>query len=323
MGKAKDKSAVNFSAEPVRGESPLTVQFTDTSIFEEGAITSWSWDFENDGKTDSTLQNPSFTYRYSGTYSVKLTVITAAGTESKLKSNYISVQPGPNEEIGSRGSGGEVGLQSKTITVGGIQRSFQLYVPETYDWYEPIPVLVYLHGAGGSSSEGISLWQSDASAYYLIVATPQSGVVDGTYKWDFADTSNTSEDIDFIQAMLDYIEDDYNVAIKREYSVGFSNGAFYSIVLGLKLSRRLAACCSHSGGLTGYTYVYPSRLIPIYLIHGEADATVPIVRSEDAYSNFTAWGIEVRFDRLPGVGHNYVRSKNADIWTWFTNHPLP
>ncbi|MFZ0829484.1 MAG: leucine-rich repeat protein [Verrucomicrobiia bacterium] len=52
---------VQFSANPVSGTPPLTVQFNSTNIDSLGnAITSWNWNF-GDGST-STLQNPSHSY---------------------------------------------------------------------------------------------------------------------------------------------------------------------------------------------------------------------------------------------------------------------
>jgi parallel beta-helix repeat protein len=79
----------NFSADPTMGVPPLTVQFTDHST---GSPTVWSWDFDNDGEEDSSVQNPSFTYTSEGTYTVSLTV-TRAGqdTDAVTKTDYINV----------------------------------------------------------------------------------------------------------------------------------------------------------------------------------------------------------------------------------------
>jgi len=82
---------VDFSATPTTGAKPLTVQFTDNSV---GTPTAWAWDFNNDGTTDSTLQNPSYTYVNAGTYSVKLTATFATGPNSKLVPNMITVTVG-------------------------------------------------------------------------------------------------------------------------------------------------------------------------------------------------------------------------------------
>jgi PKD repeat protein len=79
-----------FSGSPTSGRRPLTVRFTDQSTGE--GITSWAWDFNNDGKTDSTLENPTYIYSKRGFYSVRLTVVNSAGTDTEVKLNYINVK---------------------------------------------------------------------------------------------------------------------------------------------------------------------------------------------------------------------------------------
>lgn len=70
----------------VRGIAPL--RFIEQST---GNITAWAWDFEGDGVVDSTEQNPTYTYRKDGTYSVSLTIVTTDCRHTLTKSNYISV----------------------------------------------------------------------------------------------------------------------------------------------------------------------------------------------------------------------------------------
>jgi PKD repeat protein len=76
----------NFTASPLSGAAPLTVNFTDTST---NSPTSWSWTF-GDGGT-STAKNPSHTYSDAGTYSVTLTATNSAGGDGETKSGYITV----------------------------------------------------------------------------------------------------------------------------------------------------------------------------------------------------------------------------------------
>jgi parallel beta-helix repeat protein len=78
----------NFTATPTVGIAPLTVNFTDTST---GTITSWTWDFNNDGTTDSTAQHPVHVYGSQGTYTVSLTVTGPDGSDAETKTNYITV----------------------------------------------------------------------------------------------------------------------------------------------------------------------------------------------------------------------------------------
>jgi PKD repeat protein len=78
----------NFTASPRSGYSPLVVQFTDIS---SGAPTARSWDFQNDGIVDSNAQNPSYTYSSPGTYAVKLHVTNAYGSDTEIKTGFITV----------------------------------------------------------------------------------------------------------------------------------------------------------------------------------------------------------------------------------------
>jgi PKD repeat protein len=86
----------NFIGEPLSGNFPLTVNFTDLST---GGPTTWAWDFTNNGSTDSTSQNPSYTYSTPGTYSVKLTVTNQLETNSRTRTNYINVTTPPSTPV--------------------------------------------------------------------------------------------------------------------------------------------------------------------------------------------------------------------------------
>ena len=78
----------SFTAMPVSGTAPLVVQFSDQST---GTVTSFAWDFNNDGVIDSTIKNPSYTYNAVGTYTVKLSVHGPGGSDDEVKMGYITV----------------------------------------------------------------------------------------------------------------------------------------------------------------------------------------------------------------------------------------
>lgn len=79
-----------FAASTTNGSAPLLVDFTDQST---GTPTAWAWDFNNDGTTDATTQNPSFTYSTAGTYTVKLVASKIGSTDTETKTGYITVSP--------------------------------------------------------------------------------------------------------------------------------------------------------------------------------------------------------------------------------------
>ncbi|MDY9925198.1 PGF-pre-PGF domain-containing protein [Methanosarcina sp.] len=71
--------AANFKVNITQGPAPLVVQFTDIS---QNAA-SRNWDFDNDGKVDSTAESEVHIYTDPKTYTVNLTAINMNGTTSK------------------------------------------------------------------------------------------------------------------------------------------------------------------------------------------------------------------------------------------------
>jgi PKD repeat protein len=79
----------NFTGTPISGTIPLTVTFTDSST---GTPTGWRWTFGDIGAGNtSTLINPSHTYTTPGNYSVTLTVSNGGGSNTLVRTGYITV----------------------------------------------------------------------------------------------------------------------------------------------------------------------------------------------------------------------------------------
>ncbi|WP_141241732.1 PKD domain-containing protein, partial [Methanosarcina spelaei] len=95
----------NFVGSPISGSFPLKVQFTDKST---NSPTAWKWNF-GDGSDLVTEYNPTHTYSKAGTYTVKETVSNAAGKDTEIKTNYITVteaSKAPDADfVGSQTSG--------------------------------------------------------------------------------------------------------------------------------------------------------------------------------------------------------------------------
>ena len=112
-----------FSAAPVGGDEPLTVDFTDTSISIDG-IVSWLWDF-GDGQ-GSTEQDPSHVYDQGGVYTVSLTIAEADGhTDTHIEDGYITVlDTGPTAGFSAALLGGDqplgIGFTDLSTSYDGI-----------------------------------------------------------------------------------------------------------------------------------------------------------------------------------------------------------
>jgi len=83
----------DFTANPVSGQSPLQVSFTDQS----SCATAWQWSF-GDG-TSSNLQNPVKTYAAPGLYTVSLTVSGPGGEDTLTVPDMINVTAPPGNQL--------------------------------------------------------------------------------------------------------------------------------------------------------------------------------------------------------------------------------
>jgi PKD repeat protein len=107
------------------GPAPLSVQFTDLSANTD----SWSWDFESDGKIDSTEENPVHLFTTIGTYTVTLSATNKNGTDSKTAAVIVThpVENGSwnntteDSEAGENvtGEDGSTGNITKVVEAGG------------------------------------------------------------------------------------------------------------------------------------------------------------------------------------------------------------
>ncbi len=88
-GENNSLPVADFGTNNTQGPAPLVIQFTDLSQ----NVVSWSWDFDNNGQTDSTDQSPVYVYEIPGDYTVNLTVSNLNGTTSKtLEINVLEAE---------------------------------------------------------------------------------------------------------------------------------------------------------------------------------------------------------------------------------------
>ena len=106
----KDVPIASFTSNVTTGDSPLSVQFNDTS----SNPTSWSWDF-GDG-TSSNSQTPTHIYTKTGTYKVTLTVTNCYGNDTKI--SYVTVTDNTPPTVNVSLQGGSY-YSPKSVTLKG------------------------------------------------------------------------------------------------------------------------------------------------------------------------------------------------------------
>ncbi len=171
-----------------------------------------------------------------------------------------------------------------SIEHDGLERTYVLYVPSTYDADSPTPLLFNFHGRGSNSSEqmfyGGFINESEENGFLIVHPQGTEGP-DGVTFWN-ADFGAEVDDIGFTAALLDQLSAQYNVDSTRVYSTGMSNGGYMSYSLACAMSEKFAAIASVTGTMTTGLPddCNTLREVPVMQIHGTADGVVPYEGSQ-------------------------------------------
>jgi polyhydroxybutyrate depolymerase len=175
---------------------------------------------------------------------------------------------------------GSSGDFDKTITVGSAARRYLLHVPASYKSATAMPMVLLFHGGRGSATTIANITGKDTFSVFadrsgFIAVYPDS--VSGTWD-DGRDTVvEQTNDVAFVDALIDDIAKSYNVDAKRVYATGISNGGIMTQRLACDLTRRFAAVASVAANMPVAlsSKCTPSRAMPIALISGDADPLMP------------------------------------------------
>ena len=161
-------------------------------------------------------------------------------------------------------------LQAGLSTLGSAPRDGLFYIPSTLGVGTPSPLMVALHGSGGSAEGPINLLsaQADAAGFMVLSIDSRGGT------WD-ALAGNYGRDVEVIERSLRYVFRNRAVVADRIYIEGFSDGASYALGLGLANGDFFSRILSFSpgfiptqGGRVGRPRVFDS--------HGVLDTVLPI-----------------------------------------------
>jgi len=190
------------------------------------------------------------------------------------------------------------------------RRDALLQVPET-SLDGPLPLIVLLHGAGGSGEGVLRRLGSAPDAAGVAVLAPDSR--DAT--WDGI-RSGFGRDVTFIDRALERVFDSIAVDPARVGVGGFSDGATYALSLGLVNGDLFTRVVAFS---PGFVVDGPTHGTPRFFIsHGTADPILPIDQcSRRIVPALQRRGYDVTFREFDG-GHEVPPAIARDALQWMT-----
>jgi polyhydroxybutyrate depolymerase len=178
----------------------------------------------------------------------------------------------------------------QTITVDQTERNYVLHVPASLK--APAPLVIVLHGGGGSAQSAIAQTGFDAQAdrHGFIVAYPEGTDrsrplmnalgKSGFLTWNAGAccgyaVEQGSDDVGFIRAMVAEIAAAMPLDPKRIYATGLSNGGMMAYRLACEASDLIAAIGAVSAAIV-VAPCEPRFPVSVLHVHGTDDRNVPI-----------------------------------------------
>jgi len=164
---------------------------------------------------------------------------------------------------------------SSSITVDGLERTYELYVPSSIKPAQPTSLVIALHGGGGQGRGMRRLTGFDALADKkgFLVAYPDGLNRQWNDSREFIQGKTQADDVAFIKLLITSLKQQYT--INRVFITGMSNGAMMTYRLACELSDQLTAAAPVAGNLVKGYDCKPANAVPLLAINGTADPLVP------------------------------------------------
>lgn len=294
----------------------------------------------------------------------------------KLAVAVTSLGLGCSKTDDSSGSGGSVlvaqdGYSEATLTIAGHARDVSFYAPRARGAHPPL--VIAFHGTSGRPTDWISgsdpsgiEWLADQHGF--MVAAPASRAMPegdwdheygGDLYWETAAPNGSdplaNEDLMLVDRILHETQVAYGVDTARVYTLGFSNGGFFSVLTAMVLSDRIAAfaemgsglvtcdttrsctaqssstdCatilaasgCACSGPEKPATVPTDGRRVPGFLAHNNQDDTVSVVYTCSLHLRMTELGYQSSLLIGDASGHGMPEGALPEAWSFLSGQAL-
>jgi polyhydroxybutyrate depolymerase len=171
-----------------------------------------------------------------------------------------------------------------TVRHEGRERGFIVHVPASYRAERPVPLVLALHGGGGSMEVmardrlyGL-VSQSEASGWIVVFPNGFSRLGGKLATWNAgiccgAARDRASDDVGFLRAVVADVQQRMSVDPQRIFATGMSNGGMMSYRLACEASDVFRAIAAVAG-TDGTAECRPGRPVPVLHIHARDDDRV-------------------------------------------------
>ena len=208
---------------------------------------------------------------------------------------------------------------------------YHLYIPKNYKAGRATPLIVALHGLGGTEDSFFDAYGKKlpdlAEQRGYIIAAPLGYRVDGPYGAGLGNppadptarkvTELSEQDV---MQVLAQVRQAYTIDDSRIYLMGHSMGAIGTWKIAPKYPDIWAAIGMFSGFGAPAT-VDKMKHIPQFIVHGDNDPTVPVAGSRAMVAALKAAGAEHLYIEVPGGNHgNVVEPNFPAMFDFFDKH---
>ncbi len=217
---------------------------------------------------------------------------------------------------------GEPPLQQARTLDASLTRSerlsYLLYLPTDYP-REPQkrwPLILYLHGGSlrGDDVErvrslGLPHKLESEPNFPFVVVSP------------LCPAGEIWTDAAGIAALLDQVARETRVDVARVYITGHSMGGRGALYFAHRLPERFAAVLALSPVSPVDTWADSLARVPLWIIHGTADAAAPVVETRELAAAIQAAGGRPRVDLLEGRDHFLLdHYDRREVYDWLLEH---
>ncbi|MEW6267382.1 MAG: PHB depolymerase family esterase [Thermodesulfobacteriota bacterium] len=172
--------------------------------------------------------------------------------------------------------------ESFSLRVDGRTREVIMHLPAAYDPRSSYPLLIFLHGAGGSGRQAMeqtNLVRTADQGGFLACFPDGTGADEGKLTWNAWNccgyaNAHKVDDVKFLTALIERLQRMYSVDGNRLFLAGFSNGAMMGYRFAVEGRIPLTGLAAVAGNLVCPKPCPKPGPVAVLIIHGTADKVV-------------------------------------------------